>query len=209
MTCVHKVKWSVRSPEKCKFNLSVSHYKDRIVAPDEYTGITEVTPSAETQVLETKDKLVRDDIIVEGITGIQTITENGTYNVVDKATVIVDTDIQWDETLYPLTDESDPFYADKGFNCRWIDVYAGDKVIIEGVGRGRWYANSGSTGFPGAVNFTQVTGRFNYARFEGIVDSDCKLILAGYSGSRDGQHSGNALYLFYGDYLRYKIIHAS
>ena len=31
--CVHKVRWTVRPPEDCRFRLSVSHYKDRIVAP--------------------------------------------------------------------------------------------------------------------------------------------------------------------------------
>ena len=93
--CVHKVRWSVKRPEDCRFRLSVSHYKDRIVAPDEYTGSTEVTPSDQTQVLETKDKLVREDITIEGITGTQVITENGEYDVVDKATVIVNNPAQW------------------------------------------------------------------------------------------------------------------
>ena len=88
--CVHKVKWSVKRPEDCRFRLSVSHYKDRIVAPDEYTGATEVTPSDQTQVLATKDKLVREDITVEGITGTRVITENGTYDVVGDKSVTVD-----------------------------------------------------------------------------------------------------------------------
>lgn len=90
MTCVHKVRWSVKRPEDCRFRLSVSHYKDRIVAPDEYSGATVVTPSDQTQVLATKDKLVRDDITVEGITGTQVITENGEYDVVGDKSVTVD-----------------------------------------------------------------------------------------------------------------------
>ena len=64
MTCVHTVRWSVRRPEDCRFRLSVSHYKDRIVAPDEYSGVTVVTPSDSEQVLATKDKTVRSDIVV-------------------------------------------------------------------------------------------------------------------------------------------------
>lgn len=83
MTCVHKVKWSVKRPEDCRFRLSVSHYKDRIVAPDEYSGVTVVTPSSETQVLATKDKLVRDDITVhpapEPDLRPLSVSENGTY----------------------------------------------------------------------------------------------------------------------------------
>lgn len=83
MTCVHKVKWSVKRPEDCRFRLSVSHYKDRIVAPDEYSGVTVVTPSDAEQVLATKDKLVRDDIKInpapEPDLRSLAVSENGTY----------------------------------------------------------------------------------------------------------------------------------
>lgn len=80
MTCVHKVRWSVKRPEDCRFRLSVSHYKDRIVAPDEYSGATVVTPSDSEQVLPTKDKLVRDDITVNPAP-VETLatSENGTF----------------------------------------------------------------------------------------------------------------------------------
>ena len=84
MTCVHRVKWSVKRPEDCRFRLSVSHYKDRIVAPDEYSGVTEVTPSDETQILPTKDKLVRDDITIfpasEPDLRPLSVSENGQYS---------------------------------------------------------------------------------------------------------------------------------
>ena len=80
MTCVHKVRWSVKRPEDCRFRLSVSHYKDRIVAPDEYSGVTEVTPTDETQILPTKDKTVRSDITVyPAPTEPLSTTENGTF----------------------------------------------------------------------------------------------------------------------------------
>ena len=83
MTCNHKVKWTVKPPEDCRFRLSVSHYKDRIVAPAEYAGATVVTPSDETQILPTKDKLVRDDITVmpapEPDLRPLSVSENGTY----------------------------------------------------------------------------------------------------------------------------------
>lgn len=80
MNCVHKANWTVRPPEDCRFRLSVSHYKDRIVAPDEYTGATVVTPSDSEQVLATKDKLVRDDITVNPapVESLAT-SENGTF----------------------------------------------------------------------------------------------------------------------------------
>lgn len=80
MTCVHKVRWSVKRPEDCRFRLSVSHYKDRIVAPDEYSGVTVVTPSDDTQVLATKDKLVKSNITVNPApTESLATSENGTF----------------------------------------------------------------------------------------------------------------------------------
>lgn len=84
MSCVHRVRWSVKRPENCRFHLSVSHYKDRIVAPDEYSGATVVTPSDEEQVLATKDKLVRDDITVYPAPAPDlrplSVSENGQYS---------------------------------------------------------------------------------------------------------------------------------
>ena len=80
MTCVHKVRWSVKRPEECRFRLSVSHYKDRIVAPDEYSGVTVVTPTNSEQVLATKDKTVRANITVNPapVESLAT-SENGTF----------------------------------------------------------------------------------------------------------------------------------
>lgn len=80
MTCVHKVRWSVKRPEDCRFRLSVSHYKDRIVAPDEYSGATVVMPSDAEQVLPTKDKTVRANITVNPapVESLAT-SENGTF----------------------------------------------------------------------------------------------------------------------------------
>ena len=80
MTCVHKVRWSVKRPEDCRFRLSVSHYKDRIVTPDEYSGATVVTPSDSEQVLATKDKTVRKNITVNPApTESLATSENGTF----------------------------------------------------------------------------------------------------------------------------------
>ena len=67
MTCVHKVKWSVKRPEDCRFRLSVSHYKDRIVAPDEYSGATVATPSDAEQVLATKGKYLSNNVVINPI----------------------------------------------------------------------------------------------------------------------------------------------
>ena len=128
--CVHRVRWSVRPPEDCRFRLSVSHYKDRIVAPDEYTGATVVTPSDQTQVLETKDKLVREDITVEGITGTQVITQNGEYDVVGDKSVTVD--------VYPTEYSDDPknfsggnILALRSHGREWINTGYYPKEIVD------------------------------------------------------------------------------
>lgn len=107
----------------------------KVVAPDEYTGSTEVTPSDQTQVLETKDKLVREDITVEGITGTQVITQNGEYDVVDKATVIVNNPAQW--TSKGIADGTEPYG----------DIDLGDVTSITG------------TAFSGRKNITSITAK--------------------------------------------------
>lgn len=64
MSCECAIRFRITEPEPIKFNFSVTDYKERIVAPDEYSGATVVTPSDETQTLQTQDKLVRSDIVV-------------------------------------------------------------------------------------------------------------------------------------------------
>ena len=275
MTCVHKVRWSVKRPEDCRFRLSVSHYKDRIVAPDEYAGATEVTPSDSEQVLATKDKTVRSDIVINpapteslatsengtfvpssgnvgfsevvvdvepsleslsvtenglylpesGVDGFDRVSVNVTVPVLEPLTVDalsqrgtimptgdgfsqVTVEEQWDGTLYPVTDETDPFYADKGFNAKHVAVQGGDRIIIEGYGRGRWWGSKNSDTLPATMNIT-IQNKFWYLRFDFVADKDCTIIMAGYNASPNGGHSGNAAYLFCGEYLRWKIIHVT
>ena len=249
MTCVHKVRWTVRPPEDCRFSLSVSHYKDRIVAPDEYSGATTVTPSDETQVLATKDKLVRDDITINPApTEILSTDHNGTFTPSDGHVGFyqVDVDVQpdlrplsidtltqqgtflptgdgfsqvtaeegWDGTLYPVTDESDALYADHVFNAKHIPVVAGDTVIVEGMGRDRWFGwYRGVKGGDYAGNSTtyspMANNGFGKARYTLPITINATLVLAGYEWTNDGAHSANSSYCFFGDYLRWKVIHAS
>ena len=80
MTCVHKVRWSVKRPEDCRFRLSVSHYKDRIISPNPYEGATTVTPSDERQTLPTRGKTVATDItVLPAPTESIATSENGTF----------------------------------------------------------------------------------------------------------------------------------
>ena len=65
MSCEHEVRFTIKpTDDACRFHFDVRAYKDRIVAPDEYSGATVVTPSHIEQVLPTTDKLVREDITI-------------------------------------------------------------------------------------------------------------------------------------------------
>lgn len=138
------------------------------------------------------------------------VTENGLYlpesGIDGFDRVLVNTDIQWDGTLYPVTDETDPLYEQKVFNSKHISVATGDTIIIDAVGRGRWV-----TGVAGTVNFVPSDTETDYihSRFYLTALSDGKVILAGYTWSADGGHSAQNAYCFRGEYLRWKVIHAS
>ena len=222
MTCVHKVKWSVKRPEDCRFRLSVSHYKDRIVAPDEYSGVTVVTPSDSEQVLPTKDKLVRNDITVMPAPepdletlAIDSLIQQGTFLPAGDGFSQVTVEEDWDGTLYPITDETDPIYDSKPFDAHWVQLNAGDTIIIEGYGRGRWVGFRGITtttisSLPGSTNINiRSAPQFDYLRFKFDAVEDCIAVLASSGSSREGTHSGQVGYCFCGDYLRWKVIRAS
>ena len=182
------------------------------VSPDPYTGDTEVTPSDQTQVLQTKKKFVRDDITINPAPEpdlktltVDSLTQHGTFLPTGDGFSQVTVEEDWDGTLYPIEDDPDGV-----FNTKYINVYDGDKVVIEGVGQGRWFGfRNATTDLPTSVRLTARTGFNDYMRFKYDVDCDCILVLAGYSSSLDGGHSTNAAYQFRGEYLRYKVIHAS
>jgi hypothetical protein len=85
MSCEHEVRFTIKpTDDACRFHFDVRAYKDRIVAPDEYSGATEVTPSDSEQVLPTKDKLVREDITVNPApTEYLSTDHNGTFTPSD------------------------------------------------------------------------------------------------------------------------------
>ena len=117
MTCVHKVRWSVKRPEDCRFRLSVSHYKDRIVAPDEYSGVTVVTPSHIEQVLPTTDKLVRDDIVINPApTEVLSTDHNGTFTPSEGKVGFYQVDVNVNPDLRPLSVSENGQYSPDGFD---------------------------------------------------------------------------------------------
>lgn len=169
----------------------------------------------------TNEKMLLSDIPdkirnIEGIvpSGSIEITENGTYDISEYAQVVVDTDIQWDGILYPVTDESDQYYADHVFNVKYIPkLYAGDTVIIEVLGRGIVFAFRGSQPTSGYLQEYSIGSRTTgntLMRFTlNITEDTVNFILGGYQWSGDGSHSGYDYYCGYGEYLKWKVIHAT
>lgn len=74
-----KVKASIKGG-KIEVPASIGATVVRVVGPPIYRGVTEVTPSDSEQVLQTKDKLVRNDITVNPApTEVLATNENGTF----------------------------------------------------------------------------------------------------------------------------------
>ena len=96
---------------------SVGQTVIKVVAPDEYTGPTEVTPSDQTQVLETKDKLVREDITVEPApTETLSTTSNGTFTPSSGKVGFYQVDVDVNPDLRPLSVSENGQYSPDGFD---------------------------------------------------------------------------------------------
>jgi len=89
----------------------------KVVAPDEYVGDTEVTPSDQTQVLETKDKLVREDITVNPApTEVLSTDHNGTFTPSDGKVGFYQVDVDVNPDLRPLSVSENGSYQPDGFD---------------------------------------------------------------------------------------------
>lgn len=75
-----------------------------VKAPDHYNGPFDIFPSDEDQIIPVKEKMPVEDICVKGITGEETITQNGTYNTLEDKTVVVDVPQRF--TLQTIADRS-------------------------------------------------------------------------------------------------------
>lgn len=194
-------------------------YKE-VVAPEDFPGPYEYTPTG-AFTIPIKDQLATEDIrIAVPPTEEITITENGVYvpaeGKVGFSRVIVTE--EWDGVLLPPEDGL-------GFYIKQVLIHPGEKLQIEGYGHGgRWWsirAGGGSTnrnnGFGNsfgtltANNDPNVLIRYTSPPF--IYDT--LVNIAGYEWRNDGGRytdSGAdpaAIYEFRGEYLKYKIIHAS
>lgn len=121
--------------------------------------------------------------------------------------------IDWDEILYPTTDQTDAFYNDKVFNCKYISqLNVGDTVIIEAFGHGKICAFRGSqptSGYPQEFKIGEQTSSDILVKLTlNITETTSNFILAGYQWSDNNSHSGYNYNCFFGEYLKYKIIRA-
>ena len=197
--------------------------------PDKIRNIEGIIPSGSIEVTEngTYDVTTKQTVFVNVPSQIPvldslSVTANGTYTPAsgtdgfDEVVVNIPTGEEtWDGTLYPITDETDPIYDSKPFDAHWVQLDAGDTIIIEGYGRGRWVGFRGITtttisSLPSTINIAvRSAPQFDYLRFRFDVVEDCIAVLASSSGSREGTHSGQVGYCFCGEYLKWKVIHAS
>ena len=127
MSCEHEVRFTIKpTDDACRFHFDVRAYKDRIVAPDEYSGATEVTPSDSEQVLATKDKLVRDDITVNPApTEYLSTDHNGTFVPSDGRVGFYQVNVDVNPDLRPLSVSENGQYVPDGF-----DGYSGVNVDV-------------------------------------------------------------------------------
>ena len=118
MSCEHEVRFTIKpTDDACRFHFDVRAYKDRIVAPDEYSGVTEVTPSHIEQVLPTTDKLVRDDItIFPAPTETLSTTSNGTFTPSSGKVGFSAVTVDVNPDLRPLSVSENGTYEPEGFD---------------------------------------------------------------------------------------------
>ena len=128
MSCEHEIRFTIKpTDDACRFHFDVRAYKDRIVAPDEYSGATEVTPSDSEQVLPTKDKLVRDDItVLPAPTEYLSTDHNGTFTPSSGKVGFSAVTVDVNPDLRPLSVSENGTYQPDGF-----DGYSDVTVDVE------------------------------------------------------------------------------
>lgn len=187
---------------------------------DHYRGQTEVTPSMETQVLETDNLVVDGNITINPAPApdlrpltVDSLTQQGTYLPTGDGFSQVTVEDDWDGIIYPIPDD-----PDKIFNAKWIPVSDGDTIIIDCYGRGRCFGSNGTNKIdnntmPNSIAINILPSPY-FAKFRATftvttLADDANVVLAGYQWTPDGTHSSNEAYQFRGEYMRWKLIHAS
>ena len=120
------------------------------VSPDPYMGVTEVTPSDQTQVLQTKKKFVQEDITVyPAPTELLSTTSNGTFTPSSGKVGFSAVTVDVNPDLRPLSVSENGTYEPDGF-----DGYSDVTVDVEpnltslsATENGLYLPESGTDGF--------------------------------------------------------------
>lgn len=182
MSCEHEIRFTIKpTDDACCFHFDVRAYKDRIVAPDEYSGATEVTPSHVEQVLPTKDKLVRDDItVLPAPTEYLSIDHNGTFTPSSGKVGFSQVDVDVQPDLRPLSVSENGTYEPDEFDG-YSDVTVDVEPNLETLSvteNGLYLPESGVDGFDrvsvdvpqpsGSTTITQ-NGTYNVEQYASAV----------------------------------------
>ena len=205
MSCEHEVRFTIKpTDDACRFHFDVRAYKDRIVAPDEYTGATTVTPSDETQVLATKDRLVREDITVNPApTEVLSTGHNGTFTPSDGHVGFYQVDVDVNPDLRPLSVSENGSYEPDGFDG-YSEVVVDVEPSLESLSvteNGLYLPESGTDGFDRVnVNVPVPSGNIDINQ-NGTYDVTSKVSAtvdvwpSGYSDDINDFSGGNILAL--------------
>ena len=159
MSCEHEVRFTIKpTDDACRFHFDVRAYKDRIVAPDEYSGATVVTPSDMEQVLPTTDKLVREDITINPApTEVLSTDHNGTFTPSDGRVGFSQVNVDVQPDLRPLSVSENGTYEPDGFDgYSQVSVNVPQKITADDV------ANATISGDI-TLTATTITRAFSFA----------------------------------------------
>ena len=195
------------------------------VEHDQYRGQTEVTPSAETQVLETENLVVDGNITINPAPveqlSVDPLSQSGIFSPADGKVGFSQVNVQeqWDGILLPPADG-------KAFYVKQVLMHVGDVLILDGHGYGgRLWAIRGGGGSQNRNNgfgasfgvlpqnggvYMSVGVRYTTPPF--IYDT--LINIGGYEWRNDGERfdtggSENIAYEFHGEYIKYKIVRAT
>lgn len=153
----------------------------------EYTGSYEITPAEYDLTLNTTNRYMTDDLVVKGVeppTGSLSITENGTYDVTDKAEAVVDVNgsMDFDSTIRITNASSlgiNVDYIEKlssgSITRRWKTIAAGESDEFPMILNASYiyvYPTVNSNAANVKLVSTYASTGYNAQRFQTVVTPD-------------------------------------
>ena len=138
---------------------------------------------------------------------VDSLTQHGTFIPAGDGFSQVTVEEQWDGSLVP--DENGTGF----FHCRVINLLSTDVLVIDGKGTGyRWACTKSNQPtfvyWGGQFGTGAETADYEHCRMYLVPTGDTTVVIGGPAWGADGSvYTGN--YSFKGDYMRYKVIHAS